>query len=760
MIIKNTRWFCALVMESIGSTKINIMSLDIQSEKTIGVTIPENNNDDIHIETNYPQDDSLDYHIKILFALNGATEALPGLALTSLINDRIEIPAQYLPAYYAIAFLPYSLKPFYAMITNLLVARSRSGIRMKRHVLLIILQILASIAICSTAFLPPQSTIACFIIAFIKGMAVAWAEFMVGLALITSARVKSRSRSITTLDRGNDNDENIPNNNSDDDDRDHIKQREEVALSLYQSEAATCRNSGSLIAQLSIFIFIYVRGGTGGESQQILSDDNVTFILLITGAMPLISAIVAFKGQAEIYICENSSDIPSFGNDVNAEESLQSNYHERRRRVSKNIYDQVSNIVSSNDSFDDDMDSQNHSSIVHIESKYVNTFKLEIASLVVFQLILVLIGMRTPIIAVTSINIWNVLLGALIFSLVILVLCSISFFSVSWFKWEKTFEPFVLSEDNSVPPCNRLQIDSNQRNDSFQTVLQDDDEHKHTERSIMSMAAKQLMHMKRVATYLILRHSIPSAGVLVSSFIYTVFREKPLYLQSMSLLSSTSAVISTYFYSRRISQEYASMKSIINVIIVATILTSLWSLLDIPFIRFFREAYLESGGDTSENDNDLDDDNSLFSNDYTFVIVLFSMLQLIGGFLGEVSFLPSVVLATNSIVSFDASSPVAIEDNASTHSLRTNSKREEQDEAAVTVGDHEKPWILDDGIQYGFMISCIDFGDQLADWISVPIIEVLGVRREDDQWTNLNWFIILCSVMGILSLGFLRLLTK
>ena len=71
---------------------------------------------------------NIETHINLLFALNGLVEALPDLALMSLINDRVKIPVEYLPAYYAIEFLPYSLKPIYALVTYWMTTTSTTTI--------------------------------------------------------------------------------------------------------------------------------------------------------------------------------------------------------------------------------------------------------------------------------------------------------------------------------------------------------------------------------------------------------------------------------------------------------------------------------------------------------------------------------------------------------------------------------------------------------------------------------------------------------
>jgi hypothetical protein len=65
---------------------------------------------------------------------------------------------------------------------------------------------------------------------------------------------------------------------------------------------------------------------------------------------------------------------------------------------------------------------------------------------------------------------------------------------------------------------------------------------------------------------------------------------------------------------------------------------------------------------------------------------------------------------------------------------------------------------LDNGIQYGILVACIDFGDQLSDFVAMPIIEAFGIRRDND-WQNLEWFVLTCSGLGIVSLVFVKMLS-
>ena len=82
-----------------------------------------------------------------------------------------------------------------------------------------------------------------------------------------------------------------------------------------------------------------------------------------------------------------------------------------------------------------------------------------------------------------------------------------------------------------------------------------------------------------------------------------------------------------------------------------------------------------------------------------------------------------------------------------------------EDENRLGQNDyHEVPSMqFDDGIQYGLLVSCIDFGDQVGDWLSIPIVKFLGMKRENG-WENINLYIGICSTLGILSLLSLKII--
>ena len=263
-----------------------------------------------------------------------------------------------------------------------------------------------------------------------------------------------------------------------------------------------------------------------------------------------------------------------------------------------------------------------------------------------------------------------------------------------------------------------------------------------------------------VAIFLILRHSIPEPTYVLSSFFYLTFEKRPIYLQAMSLLGNMASTLSTWIFGKIVSKcDFVNngFKSLKIFIVVITIITSILSLSKMPLIDLIQKRA-----------DDSVDDASFLPISY---FVYHGLLILVSSFLGELWFMPSVILASLSVNGFE---------KGNTHKVYTAPPHHEVEECEVensngvtldnTVGGNTERSFgdtnqssqatfgsLNEGIQYGILISCIDFGDQISDWIVVPIISQLGISQENG-WKNLNWLICLCSLMSIFSLLSLPLL--
>jgi hypothetical protein len=591
--------------------------------------------------------------LQFLYGLNGMIEAFPSLALIAMVNDRIEIPVSFLPAYFAVSFLPYSLKPLYAIAAN--VAKNR------KKLLLIVLYVCSGVFFQITAFLERGQIITCFFVAFFRSVFISAAEFMIGLGLLLSASA-SVSSTVTLM----------PGRIIDADNSLYRHRLHEKLLSCFQSEAATCRNIGSFFSQLLSFALIMIsrllenRKGAEEKDEALhqLSDGLITVFCLLSSCFPFAAAFVVVK-----YNIFGTS-----GNEVDE------NHNSCQRRDPQNV-------------------------------GIFNLIKYDLIGLLTFQLLLLSIGVRSIIVENTSNQTFLIISFTLGISL---ILC------------------LILSRSNQVP------LPSNHYSSATNTPT----EYGCSEQKRLKSMVQHLIYLKKVGLYLVLRHAVPSSDVMLSSYIYTIFRYKPLLLQSMSIFGSAVATLSTWTYNKRVAEKFSSVDGIKRVIMFATTACSIWGVLTIPLIQSLRSLMK----------------NEIFAGG-TMLLGTFTVIRLVGGFLNEISFMPSIVIATTTVIHEDA-----IHGNDGDYEYDDDDEFEDEPcPNSNGVGSMEQninfpeTKTIDSGIQYGFLVACIDFGDQMSTFISVPLVVFFGVTRENG-WNNLEWFIFTCSILGMLSLVFLRLL--
>jgi hypothetical protein len=706
------------LIQKIVENKMAKGPLDIEStndspeSNTTTSPIPLNDTND-NVPADFNSDTKLPQSLSLLFLLNGGTEALPSLALSALINDRIAIPAEYLGAYYAIAFLPYSLKPLFAVMTQWLTSARRrqdhgglwKNVQFGQENLLVVLLVCSSLLILFTGFLEANQIVICFMVAFAKGLFISWAEFLVGLCLIKTARLASKRSSLQ------ENESNESNTRADELDQ-KKGSNEEILLSLYQSQAATFRNLGSLGSHTVAFVWILVTQDWSDDADNALDDFIVTSVFVVTAIFPAIAAIIAFRHKVGAVTMAN-------------------NTYQELNRISSSIehwgdsrdFDGMSRFDSQNQFSIDDQDfasqesnslgdeAMQHGPTTIWEGKYY-----DIACMFLFQVVLVMIGLRTPITSLIGDGAWYALVGTMVLSMVLIL--SRSFFTCKW-------------TDSSSISHNQIIAPSNSDGELQSNELFDDN----PLTTSSEMAAKtHLFRIKRVAIYLILRHAVPGTGPILYSYVYELFRSNPLYLQIMSTLGSVMAVLSTKYFEKKLASKFSSVFGIVFMIAILTTLASLWSLLYIPFFQNVQTTTTE------------DEVVSVTANWSVWLMILFSVYQLLGNFVGELSFMPSIILATNTLAHAPKSEN---EDKESNNSL--------DKQTGCKTSDYSLEF--DDGIQYGLLISCIDFGDQLSDWFSIPIVEILGMKRENG-WEHIDWYIGICSLLGILSLVSLKVIYK
>jgi len=323
---------------------------------------------------------------------------------------------------------------------------------------------------------------------------------------------------------------------------------------------------------------------------------------------------------------------------------------------------------------------------------------LDIAGLAIFQALLILAALRSLIVSSTSTGLWNA---------IVLTLVGVMVFVLAWSSQLSRRDRFA-EPSRTVSP-------------------------------------------RRLGLYLILRHATPSSGYVMSSYFYALFESDLFFLQCLSVLGSAMTALASWTYGNCVAKRFSDGFGIIRVIAVTTIIGSLCSLLYLLIIQF-------PMGNISDGPN-------------IGMYVLIASISALSSFVGELRFLPSVVIATTNIAnaSNNARQGVKNKDGLSDmeYHFATEADGEStelflNDQAASSSTLKEEDGHVDtrsnsEGMQYASFISCINFGDQLASWTSVPILAAIGVKREDD-WAGLDSYIIACATASVLSLIFLPLI--
>lgn len=197
-----------------------------------------------------------------------------------------------------------------------------------------------------------------------------------------------------------------------------------------------------------------------------------------------------------------------------------------------------------------------------------------------------------------------------------------------------------------------------------------------------------------VGLFLILRHIIPSISFIMNSFIYEVLQNRPAFLQSLSVASMAITALSSWSYGK-VSSFHSHSSNLHRVIVVTTVLAAVASLGNLAIVQWL--PHLSSLKQT----------------------LLMLTVTTVTTFIDEWSFLPDVILATVSVVDRTSQGDVAME--------------------------------------YGSLVSCINFGDQIGALLAGPLISVIGMKRENN-WQHLDVLVELCALLTFLSAGLVRML--
>jgi len=218
---------------------------------------------------------SLDWHLRLLFVISGASLQLPSLALLSITNDRAAMPPAYLLIYSALSFLPYSLKPVYAIITRKTSSRWR---------LLTILLIANGLSYLLTDWFA-TGVISCCLFGFIRGVTGAWPAFVLGLFLIEQAQASENFKE---------------------------------SSARFASQATTMRNVGSLATSAFLVVLLWWTQSKSGMPPIL-----VTILMSCTAVINVGGAVLAFHRQV---VEVDYTEVSSFLDDSATPAEMRSRY--------------------------------------------------------------------------------------------------------------------------------------------------------------------------------------------------------------------------------------------------------------------------------------------------------------------------------------------------------------------------------------------------------------------------------------------------
>eukprot|EP00536_Pseudo-nitzschia_multiseries_P014519 jgi/Psemu1/320675/estExt_fgenesh1_pm.C_7190001 len=673
--------------------------------------------------------------IALLFGLNGLSLSLLTLPIMYILNTRVEVPLPYLPAYGAIAFLPYSLKPLYAYLCGLLLTVSSSSSSSSGRYLGLFSALLTANGLCTAGFcaIPNGGVVVLFVVAFARGVTDSWAEFCLGLTLIDHARELSSSG----------------NNNGNGGAFSY-----DTAVSKLQSQAATAGNLGAWLASVVTFLLFVQRyfgsdGREGGHESQ-LSGGVANALILATASVQLLGACAVRLSRPVFgsgFGSGNRSGVyreiptgtaiqqqrPTVGGDSLALTGIVT------AAISDNCPTELDSLrgdeesshpsYSSLEDLGDDEDSLTSTSTTGNDSvrpststsppghRFSPSTVFRWVLVVLLQCVLVLIALKGPIVESSSHFVWSVSVTTLAFGILLALLA----------LW-----------------CGNGTHDGD--GDSNSKTL-------------------------RVGLYLVLRNAVPSDATILASFVYSLLGEsQPLTMQLLAVLGMGVSSLSSWSYTRLFSTRFGGGRPLLWLMGGTIVLASLASLVNIAVVR----AYWHSKEDEEVEGGD--GDAGPMSTRLLLVVVV---SKIVTTFFEEWAFLPELVLATTSVslpMTPAASSgnngggPTAeraLLTRANSQELELGpmpavsaSPRETRDENLHRSNDNYNHNDKRIAMEYGTLVACIDFGDQLGSLAAAPLVAILNISRDND-FLHLDRLILVCAVANmVVTIGLLPLLVE
>jgi hypothetical protein len=677
--------------------------------------------------------------LRILFACNGITLALPSTALMYIVNTRIAMPLSVLPAYASVAFLPFSLKPLYAVANHCLLqpapptataTSSKSRRSSHGHVLLSALLLLNSATIIGTYYYA-RDVPSCFVWAFVRGVTSAWAEFLLGLALLSHVRVErqgAQERQVEAALHGTDDGTAGASGAS-------------FRASRFQAEAAAARGAGSLLSY--VFAAAYfglsaaaaAKEAVSSRNERSISEADVWYLLAVAGLVHVAGSALALASR----VGSSEAEPPEPNREEEGPLSSSHGLHrgclgrtqalvsaaaaELTTRGRDPSYSRVGAGLDSDRNADEADNTEAEATTVEADrpplgtatssSSFSVAATLMIGSL---QVALVLLTVREPIVGATSAGAW-------------------------WCGWIACVVALVGSAMYYSAPS--------------------DGESGTARRSRHSNANTATTICHRVGLFLALRHAVPNCGYLVGSYVYALLEDHPVVLQVLAVHGSAVTTVAAWSYGRFGEPSFSSpanaessprddprrahhplghCHAVIPVIVITTVAASVLSLTQLSYLYYVVPPPMVN----------------IIVPQLGVIFVVKSLTTLAD----EWKFLPDVVLATLAAVEGEQESEASPEVETRDADTASDCSLPSRDGQANLEARGSGSDSLERDLKYGSLVSCIDFGEQLGSLLTGPLVAALHVTRDGAQgrWVHFDRLIIVGALLSVMSLLLLLIL--
>jgi hypothetical protein len=705
--------------------------------------------------------------IQLLYGLNAFTISLLTLPLQYIINTRVQIPLPFLPTYGAIAFLPWSLKPIYAILTTTITTTSPPTATPScfffkittRSTLCLTLLTLNSICTACYVLIPTGGIAWVFITAIIWGITNSWAEFCLGLSLIdhaqhvTATTTTAATAATTTTTNNTDAADQVPHQQHQQQDeyriaqllrgrhqyqpvsqsqrhegeqqrkRQQQQQHQDTTVAKLQSQAASARNIGSFVASILSFGLFLERYVFHRYAEQ-LSGDVVDAIFIGTALLLLVGVAIASIYRHDFI---PTQPLPSTTSSTDPDHSTHttSPFTLLQQPVSADESNLAGHHYSNGDTADTLSTDQERNRSRSI-SNYDETTTL------------------------TDDDDDNDDDGS----------------HPSYSSFDD--EPHPIDDEDSVDNNNN----NNNANSRFSSranlsliillqfiiivIATKDPLSEATSHFVWKVLVISLVlglgmtvlalclyqgwsTSHGVGLFLILRNAVPNEMILVSSFYYTVFQSQPLLLQILSVVGTGVLTVASWSYNKFLS-PYSSGKKFLFVLGGTAVVSAAGALLNISVYNTYAT-----------------------SNPLQRVFAYAVAAKFFGNFLYELGFLPQVILATTSLSLVPAECTATHNEESTiierpSHQMppsSTSSLPTPADPTTTVAHETDQTTIA---VEYGSFISCIDFGDQLGSMAGAPLVALLGITRDND-YLHLDRLILICVILKmVVSVGLLPLI--